>query len=48
VNFEEVVKYVNGLGVEDIANMTKEHSLELKSTAVQPQTTLVQPVPVVA
>jgi hypothetical protein len=30
VTLEEVVKYVNGLGLEDLVNMTKVHSLELR------------------
>lgn len=30
VTLEEVVKYVNGLGLEDLVNMTKVHNLELR------------------
>jgi len=44
VNFEEVVKYVNGLSVEDTANMTKQHSLELKPS-VQPGSAVAVPAP---
>ena len=34
VDLAEVVKYVNSLGLEDTANMLKEHNLELKKSAV--------------
>jgi hypothetical protein len=36
VNFEEVVRYVNGLGMEDTANMSKKHTLVVKKAVDTP------------
>jgi len=32
VDLEEVIRYTNGLGLEDSANMAKVHKLELRTT----------------
>jgi hypothetical protein len=38
VDLEAVVRYVNGLGQDDLANMVKEHNVELRAEVVAPAT----------
>jgi hypothetical protein len=45
VDFEEVVRYVNSLNIEDSANMTKNHNLELRNPPAPATSAVSAPVP---